>query len=349
MEELNLKSKEIVPYDDFLGINELSFKMSKEAMLEIAFWGQNQSSFSQAKNMLEKYRGINLGSDTILKVTEHVGKIVFDEDKEQADSNYENIANLVEEKPKTKGILYGEIDGSAVNTRIEDENGSTWKENKLGIFFDDKDLRKRNDKSNIIKNKEYVTYFGNVEEFQKHLFNCALKHDYLSYNTIIFITDGATWIRNMLNELFPEAIQILDLYHLKENIYEYSKTIFKGNDRKIKNFVDRTIERIYNKEFNLIYKELKKYEDIKLPTGVVNLKTYISNNENKMDYRTYEKNGWFVGSGAIESGNKTVVQKRLKQAGMRWGILGAQYLLTLRAKFESNLWDLEVKKRVYAY
>lgn len=349
MKEFNLKSKEVIPYDDFLEINELSFKMSKETMLEVAFWGQNQSSFLQAKNMLEKYRGINLGSDTILKVTEHVGKIVFEEDKKQADSNYENIANLVEEKPKTKGVLYGEIDGAAVNTRVEDENGSTWKENKLGIFFDDNDLRKRNDKSNIIENKEYVTYFGNVNEFQKHLFNCALKHDYLSYSTIIFITDGATWIRNMLNELFPEAIQILDLYHLKENIYEYAKAVFKGNDRKIKNFVDRTIERIYNKEFNLIYRELKKYEDIKLPVGIVNLKTYISNNENKMDYRTYEKNGWFVGSGAIESANKTIVQKRLKQAGMRWSILGAQYLLTLRAKFESNLWDFEVRKRVYAY
>ena len=57
-----------------------------------------------------------------------------------------------------------------------------------------------------------------------------------------------------------------------------------------------------------------------------------------MDYRLYESNGWFVDYDVIESANKIVAQRKLKQASMRWSISGAQFLLSLRAKFESGLW-----------
>ena len=117
----------------------------------------------------------------------------------------------------------------------------------------------------------------------------------------------------------------------------------------LKLYLKIMIERIYNKEFKLISKELKKYQDIKLPSGVVNLATYIENNKNKMDYRLYESNGWFVGSGAIESSNKIVAQRRLKQAGMRWSVPGAQFVLSLRAKFESGLWNSVVREKVLAF
>ncbi len=348
LKDYDLKSKEIIPFDEFLGIDKLPFKITKEMMVEMAFCGQNQVSFSNAKMLLKKYYNIESNTDTILQVTEFVGKLVFEDDDEKAQEVYANIANIEIDKPQTKDTLYIEIDGAAINTRVEDENGSTWKENKLAILFDDKNLYRRKDGSNKIISKEYVTYFGGVEEFQKHLFSCTLKHDFQSYKNVIFISDGATWIRNMINEFYPNAIQILDLFHLKENISDYAKVIFKDNDTKIKNFCERTIERIYNKEFDLIFKELKKYQDIKLPTGVVNLASYIENNKNKMDYRLYESNGWFVGSGAIESSNKIVAQRRLKQSGMRWSVKGAQFLLSLRAKFESGLWNSVVRKRVLA-
>ncbi len=318
-------------------------------MVEMAFCGQNQASFVDAEMLLEKYYNIKSNPDTILQVTEFVGKLVFEEDDNNAQKVYDNIAKIDTDKPKTKDTLYIEIDGAAINTRTEDENGSTWKENKLAILFDDKDLYRRKDGSNKIISKEYVTYFGSATEFQKHLFACSLKHEFQSYKNIIFISDGATWIRNMINEFYPDAIQILDLFHLKENISDYAKAIFKDNGKKIENFCERTLERIYNKEFGLIFKELKKYQDIKLPSGVVNLATYIKNNKNKMDYRLYEKNGWFVGSGAIESSNKIVAQRRLKQSGMRWSVSGAQFLLSLRAKFESGLWNSLVKKKVLTF
>ena len=79
-----------------------------------------------------------------------------------------------------------------------------------------------------------------------------------------------------------------------------------------------------------------------LPESVPNLKIYIENNRNRINYPIYRACGYFVGSGAIESTHKTILQQRLKRAGMRWSVKGAQALLTLRAKDESNRWaDVE--------
>jgi hypothetical protein len=50
---------------------------------------------------------------------------------------------------------------------LVDENGSTWKEMKIGLIFYDKDIIKRGNDSNMIVKKEYVTYFGSVNEFKR--------------------------------------------------------------------------------------------------------------------------------------------------------------------------------------
>ena len=247
-----------------------------------------------------------------------------------------------------KGTLYIQADGAAVNTRIEDENGSTWRENKLGIFFSESDMYKRKNKSNIINLKEYVAYIGSVDTFRILVFAKAVELEYWKYENIVFISDGATWLRNMITELFPEAVQILDKFHLIENIYDYAKYIFKDDMQKVEEFKDKIIGYCYSGDFYLIEKELEKYKNIQVPKTVCNLPVYLENNRDKINYSKYEHNGWFIGSGAIESSNKTVVQLRLKQAGMRWSVDGANYMIALRCMVESNNLD-KIEKIVVDY
>ena len=348
LEKHNLKSKLIVPLDEYLGIDKLPFKVSLKMMIEIAFWGQNQPSFQKAKEIIKRVHNINISPDMILKITKYVGKLVYNHNYNIALNIWNNRANIDMTITKKKGTLYIQADGAAVNTRIEDENGSTWKENKLGIFFSDNDMYKRKDKSNIINHKEYVSYIGNVETFKMLVFAKAIELKYWEYESVVFISDGATWLRNMIEELFPEAIQILDKFHLIENIYDYAKYIFNEDMKKVEKFKDKIIGYCYSREYNLIVKELKKYKDVTIPKTVCNLPVYLENNKNKIDYSTYEYNGWFVGSGAIESSNKTVVQLRLKQAGMRWSVDGANYVIALRCMWESDHWD-KIEKIVADY
>ena len=348
LEKHNLKSKLIVPLDEYLRIDKLPFKVSLKMMIEIAFWGQNQPSFQKAKEIIKRVHNINISPDMILKITKYVGKLVYNHNYNIALNIWNNRANIDMTITKKKGTLYIQADGAAVNTRIEDENGSTWKENKLGIFFSDNDMYKRKDKSNIINHKEYVSYIGNVETFKMLVFAKAIELKYWEYESVVFISDGATWLRNMIEELFPEAIQILDKFHLIENIYDYAKYIFNEDMKKVEKFKDKIIGYCYSREYNLIVKELKKYKDVTIPKTVCNLPVYLENNKNKIDCSTYEYNGWFVGSGAIESFNKTVVQLRLKQAGMRWSVDGANYVIALRCMWESDHWD-KIEKIVADY
>ena len=102
-----------------------------------------------------------------------------------------------------------------------------------------------------------------------------------------------------------------------------------------------------NPTFNQLLKPLGKTVGYAYltPTSVKLSKLH---NKDKIDYSTYEHNGWFVGSGAIESSNKTVVQQRLKQAGMRWSVDGANYLIALRCMDESDSWG-KIEKIVVDY
>jgi hypothetical protein len=209
------------------------------------------------------------------------------------------------------------------------------------VFSSDNIRKSVNKKGEIvgkIEKKEYTSYIGKAQEFKKYLFACAVKNGYGEYKETILLSDGATWIRTIGEELFPDAIQILDLFHLCENIYHYAKAVFKNDEAKYKPWAENLVEKFKGGEKQEAIQEIKAMKNRKLPKGTVNLYSYVVNNINKIDYKEYKEKGYYVGSGAIESGNKVVLQKRLKLAGMRWDDLSAQYLLSLRAKYESNLW-----------
>ena len=318
-----------------LNLTDLPYKMTKELMLEVAFYGQNQSSFSDASAMMERSLGMEINKETIRCITEDAGRRVFEADTKRARHLINNMHEIEDR------VLYIMTDGASVNTRVEDENGSTWRENKTVIVFTDKDLIKRKDGGNIIINKEYAAFIGSAEEFRGYVLSAAVNAGYGKIKEVVVIADGAAWIRNMVKELFPEATQILDLYHLKENIYTYAKYKFSQNEQKYVPWAENAIGKIEKGEAAEVLKLLPNEE--KLPAGVVNLRTYIANNIDKINYPEYKAKGYFVGSGAIESANKVIVQRRLKQAGMRWSVPGAQALLTLRAKVESGLWDRQVR------
>lgn len=94
------------------------------------------------------------------------------------------------------------------------------------MVFTDKDMIRRKNGTHIITKKEYCAYIGSVEEFKKYVLDIAVRNGYGQVERVVIIADGATWIRNMSEEIFPEAVQILDLYHLKENVYTYAKYKF---------------------------------------------------------------------------------------------------------------------------
>ena len=281
----------IAPLDIVLKIDDLPFKMTREMMCEVAFWGQNQSSFKSASSIIKKVHGTSISSETVRAITDYVGKIIFDRDTREAEDAYENVQHISYARNKN-GVLYIQADGAALNTRTKNAEGSTWRENKLGMVFSSDNIRKTINKKGemvgkILK-KEYTSYVGSAQEFKKRLLACAIKNGYGAYKETVLLSDGATWIKNIGEELFPDAVQILDLFHLCENTYSYAKAIFKNDESKYKPWAEDIIEKLKNGEKQNVVQILKSLKNRKIPKGTVNLYTYITNNIHRIDYKEYK-------------------------------------------------------------
>jgi len=339
--------KSVVPLDALFMVDKLPFKMTIATMLKTAYWAQNQDSYQLAEEVIADILKIFINDDTIRAIVNYVGGIVFQADCRKADDAYNLFSSGKLPYGQDKnGILYIETDGAQLNTRHKNEDNSSWRENKLGVIFSSDNIHswtdKHGDKQHRIERREYVSYLGHCGEFKKHLLSCALKNGYGSYKKTIIIGDGASWIRNIREEIFPDALQILDFYHLCENVHTFAKHLHNMDESKYKPWADDICKALKKSQSQMVLKELLPWKDKKPGNCNVDLYGYLVNNSESIDYAKYLKMGYFIGSGAVESGNKIILQRRLKQSGMRWNKESAQALLTLVSKEESGLWALEV-------
>jgi hypothetical protein len=150
----------------------------------------------------------------------------------------------------------------------------------------------------------------------------------------------------MANELFNfkgenKFVHILDLHHLKEKVQAYSKEYIKHDSEKAKVWAEgicRLLEESKSSEVLKILKPIQEEREI-----TPNLPKFIESNRERIDYEHYRSMGYFVGCAVAESGNKALMQARMKRAGQRWAAESRQYMLSLLSKKESaDLWDKEV-------
>ena len=351
-EDRTRRVTKVVPLDEALGIDRLPFKMSAQLMLRCAFWAQNQCSYQAAEDVILDVLKMKINDDTIRMVTNTIGKIIFENDCLAAEKAWKQLNECKLEFSYSKpGVLYIESDGAALNTRHLNDEGSSWRENKLGAVFSSDNIKshknsKSGQKEHHIEKREYVSYIGDVATFKKHLLNCALKNGYGQYKTTVILSDGASWIANMAKEVFPDAVHILDFFHLCENVYTYAKYKFNFNEVAYVPWAERICDLLKKGKLEEVMTEIKGGPNY---DGCVNLEHYLELHKNHINYPEYLEKGFFIGSGAIESGNKVVLQKRLKQAGMRWEVESAQYLLSIKSKVKSGLWATEVVNPVLAH
>jgi hypothetical protein len=346
----------IIPKDEYLGLSVLPTKMTVEAMLMTARKAQELSSYKLAEEILRNDLGIDICAATIMNVTNIIGSIAFKTEREKAEEAYDLfLRSKLDFNNKREGTIYIETDGAMFNTRNTSTNGTTWCENKLGLVFSSDNIsiytnRKTNEKYHKINKKEYTSYIGESSEFKKFLFACALRNGYGLFAETVLISDGSKWIKSVKDELFYDAILILDFFHLKEKVYDFGKLYFNHVENKYKPWAEQICGLLRESKFNQVLQNIGTMQQkMSKKENSINLASYLENNIDNIDYKNYRNKGYFIGSGAIEGANKNVLQKRLNQAGMRWNKESAQYVVTLKAKKESQLWYKDVVLPVKQY
>lgn len=309
----------------------------------VTFAGQFAPSFKEASALLKKLANLEVSPKTIQVISEEVGKKLFEEDMKQAEEIYAAQDKwedyFIDEAGKKDDVFYIMADGSTINTRTKGEDGSSWREMKLATMFRGKDILNGGKDRSVIVNKRYVPYLGSVEGFKKLVWAASLEEGYGKVRETVVIGDGAPWLWKMCDELYPDAVQILDYYHFSENVNDYAKYIYPEDEVSRKRWVDQVLNAARDGRVDDCIKLVEAKKVDKLPPNVVNLYHYVTSNKERIDYKRYEECGYYIGSGCVESGHKTVIHQRMKQAGMRWGLDGGQYIATLRGRYKSGLWD----------
>lgn len=338
------RAKYVCPLDCLLRVDRLPFKITIKMMAAIAKEAIRASSYESAAKVIREHYGVDINVATVRLVTDYVGSVIFDNDKCRAEEAKKALSVPFDRRRKRRqkidDTLFVEMDGAMVNTRVI-SNGTSWAECKVGLVFHSSDRhvwRTDNDeiRSRILK-KRIVGYIGNYNTFKYHLLAAARDYAYQCCSQIVVISDGALWIQKIVEELFPEAIHVLDLYHAKEHIYSFGKWLIKDADQA-EEWVSDIIEMVEDSRTEEVLQILEEYKDVKCPENVSNLYTYIDNHQNCMDYKLYRELNLYVGSGAIESANKYTMQNRMKLQGMRWNPDTAQGILSLKARLESDRW-----------
>ncbi len=144
----------------------------------------------------------------------------------------------------------------------------------------------------------------------------------------VILGDGAKWIWYIAGELFPEAIQIIDLYHAKGTISRVPKEVFGTDSYFGKQWGKELRDDLEAGRIDTILSKLepfrKKCKEAKSYTK------YLINNRVRLNYPHFKKMGLSTSSGIVESGCRHVIGARVKQSGMHWTVSGANSIIALR-------------------
>lgn len=162
---------------------------------------------------------------------------------------------------------------------------------------------------------------------------------HLRKREVLWIGDGLPYNWGLKRRLCPHAHELVDFYHVMEYAHDAAKGLFGQGDACVEIYARRISDLLLSGDIDLLFDELKECMPYKPRTkagkkteaALSPLLKYLKKNRHRIDYKGFREHGWPIGSGAIESAHKWVLQKRMKQAGMCWSPENAQRMATMRA------------------
>ncbi len=305
-------------------------------VLELACALGVTSEFPNAHQLFSQWTRIKITEKTLASQVEIVGN------KLQEDEFRLEVKLDKQERKEPEGAatrLYVGVDG--VMTPLNQKQG--YKEAKVGVIFWQKDHHKKRGKRGVVRQREYVATLKSRAEFRERVWQLYRQIIKPETPQTIVIGDGAHWIWEMAQEQFPGSWEILDFYHLSEYVWSVAKAGYPQQEKAQKSWVEEQQKLLKKSQWQqvIINSQQFKSKRKELRTAVTDLERYLTNNQTRIDYKRYLKEGLMIGSGVVESSNRRVVTQRLKQAGMHWSKLGAEGVMALRAVYlsSSNRWS----------
>ena len=156
---------------------------------------------------------------------------------------------------------------------------------------------------------------------------------------VVAITDGAVWEQGFIDYHRDDAARVLDFPHAAEYVAQVGSAVSGEGTDTTKEWLREQLHTLKHEGPVDVLSELRTLvqDHPELPALSESL-TYLEKREAQMQYPLYLARGWPIGSGAVESANKVVVEARLKGAGMHWALDNVNPMLALRNALCNDRW-----------
>ena len=321
--ELDIKNTEFSP-----GVRRMNAMVGQEA------------PFDHGREQMKLLAGLEVTTKAVERTAEAIGGDIAQGEKRQIQRAVQLDLPIVIGEPIP--LLYVQMDGTGVPVVKKETMGRQGKtdgqpahtrEAKLGCVFTQTTWDKE---GYPIRDPDSTTYTGAIEtaeEFGKRLYLEAWNRGWSRAHKKVVMGDGAEWIWNLAELHFPGAVQIVDLYHARQHLWELARRLHPNDEVNQKAWMKVHQKRLLDKgKIEKLVGALRSIGSAN-PEVVKEIRTeadYFQRNAERMRYPQFRRQHLFVGSGVIEAGCKTVIGSRLKRSGMFWTVRGANAILALR-------------------
>jgi hypothetical protein len=318
------------PGDELLDVMGTGFSPGVRRLMARA---GSRTSFAEAESDLAAYANVRVDRRDIERIAEQVGREVEDwRNRQEAPA------------PEPIPILYVSFDGTAAPMRRKElagrkgrqpDGSAKGREVKVGCVFTQTGT---NDDGFPVRDKDSTTFVAGLESstlFGERIYQEAVYRGLDQARAVVVLTDGAAYNKTIAQTHFSNAVHVIDLYHAREHLHSLA-VLCRATDQeeKWKDLLDQgaidplaaTVRPWMPKRGEPRKEALKELN-------------YFRKNERHMQYAQFRRRGFFVGSGVVEAGCRTVVGQRLKQPGMFWSVRGAHAILQLRCCILSSRFD----------
>ena len=295
--------------------------------------------FDRGRQQMKLLANLEVTTKSVERTAEAIGSDIAARDKQRIGSAMQLDLPIVIGTPIP--IFYIEMDGTGVPVTKQETVGRQGKttgqpahtrEAKLGGIFTQTQY---DAEGYAIRDPDSTTYVGAIEtaaEFGKRLYLEAWDRGWSRAEMKVVLGDGADWIWNLADQHFPGAIQIVDLYHARQHLWELARKLHPNDEPSQKRWMDvhqKLLDEGKMKKLTVALRSIST-SNSELAGKIRTEADYFHRNAMRMRYPKFRRLHLFVGSGVIEAGCKTVIGKRLKQSGMFWSVRGANAIIALR-------------------
>ena len=325
------------PVDVELDIENTEFSPGVRRMQ--AMVGQ-EAPFDHGREQMKVLAGLEVTTKSVERTAEAIGADIAQREQAEIQKALQLELPVVAGEPIP--VLYVQMDGTGVPVVKKETVGRQGKtegqpahtrEVKLGCVFTQTTW---DQEGYPIRDPDSTTYTGAIEsaeEFGRRIYAEAWGRGWSRALQKVVIGDGAEWIWNLVALHFSDAIQIVDLYHARQHLWEVARKLYPNDEGKQKAWMKIHQKRLLDRgKIEKLVAALRSIESDN-PEVTEKIRTeadYFERNAERMRYPKFRGQHLFVGSGVIEAGCKTVVAFRLKRSGMFWTVRGANAILALR-------------------